>query len=190
MAADILDLTMPVLDLSAQFCRERKKNKTAQYQRGRHIEAIAEFCREHGLVPALGSWKSPFTKQRDLTEALTDEGARHRESKLPTNDQMLALADLFAQAADVESEYFTSIAALLMVAPGRISEVLALPVDCIGWEEDTKGDKQMYLRWRAAKGGGAGKIVGACRDAGRGRRGGGAPEQDRCLGARSGTIRQ
>ena len=70
---------------------------------------------------------------------------------------MLALADLFAQANDVESQYYTSIAVLLMIAPGRVSEVLALPVDCIGWENDSSGETQMYLRWRAAKGGGAGK---------------------------------
>lgn len=155
--ADILDLSVPVLDESARYCAKFKRNKTAQYHGGRHIEAIANFCREHWLVPVLPSWKSPFTKQRDLTEALTEEGARHRERKLPTNEQMLALADLFAQADDVESQYFTSIAALLMVAPGRISEVLALPVDCIGWDEESSGEKQMYLRWRAAKGGGAGK---------------------------------
>ena len=155
--ADILELSVPVLDMTAQFCRERHKNKTSQYLRGRLVEAIADFCREHGLVPALPSWKSPFKRQRDLTEALTEEGARHRESKLPTNDQMLAVADLFARADDAESQYFTSIAVLLMVAPGRISEVLSLPVDCIGRETNSKGETQMYLRWRGAKGGGATK---------------------------------
>ena len=153
--ADILDLSVPVLDLNARFFAEFKRTKSVQYQEGRHIEAIADFCREHGLVPALPSWKSPFKRQRALTEALTEEGARHRESKLPTNDQMLALADLFARGDDVESQYFTSISMLLMVAPSRVSEVLGLPVDCIGWDEDSSGEKQMYLRWRAAKKGGA-----------------------------------
>ncbi len=150
-------LNVQVLDLSARNCVDVYKSKSAQYMGGRQIEAIAKFCREHGLVPALTSWKSHSKKQPSPTETLTEEGARHRESKLPTNTQMLALADLFARADDVESQYFTSIAALLMVAPSRISEVLALPVDCIGWDEDSSGEKQMYLRWRAAKGGGAGK---------------------------------
>ena len=134
-----------------------KKNKTAQYHSGRHIEAIADFCREHRLVPALPGWKTPFKKQPNLTESLTEEGARHRESKLPTNDQMFALADLFTRANDVESQYFTSIAALTMFAPSRISEVLALPVNCILWAENPKGERQMYLPCRAAKGGGATK---------------------------------
>ena len=153
--ADILDLGVPMLDLSARYCADFKKNKTAQYHGGRHIESIADFCRKHGLAPALPGWKSPFKRQPNLTETLTEEGAQHRESKLPTNEQMFALADLFARADDVESQYFTSIAALMMFAPSRISEVLALPVDCIGWEEDAKGEKRMYVRWRAAKSGGA-----------------------------------
>ena len=152
--ADILDLSVPVLDLSTRFCAEHNSSKQCQYQVGHHIEALADFCREQALVPALPSWTSPFRKQPTLTESLTEEGARHRESKLPTNHSMLALADIFARADDVESQYFTSIAVLMMVAPSRSSEVLALSVDCIGWEQDSQGQPQMYLRWRAAKGGG------------------------------------
>ena len=155
--ADIVDLNVQVLNLSARCCADRKTNPTARYQGARQIEAVGDFCREHNLVAALPSWKSPFRKPPTLTETLTEEGTQHRESKLPTNEQMLALADVFAQADDVESQYFTSIAALMMFAPSRISEVLALPVDCIGWENDSAGERQMYLRWRAAKGGGPGK---------------------------------
>ena len=153
--ADILDLSVPVLDLSARYCADRMSCKSTHYRGGRQIEAVADFCRDHGLVPTLPSWKHPFKRHRELTEALTEEGARHRESKLPTNDQMLALAELFARADAVEWQYFSSIAALMMFAPSRISEVLALPVNCIGWEAAADGEKQMYLRWRAAKGGGA-----------------------------------
>ena len=152
--ADILELSIPVLDLSTRVCADLLKNTDTQCQVGRQIEALADFCREHGLVP-LPSWRSPFRKPPILTETLTEAGTRHRENKFPTNHSMLALADLFALADDVESEYFTSIMALMMVAPSRISEVLSLPVDCIGWEEDSQGEKQMYLRWRALKGGGA-----------------------------------
>ena len=155
--ADILDLGVPVLNRSAQLFREKKMSALWQYHGCLQIEAVADFCRENRLVAVLPSWKSPLRKPPHLAEALTEEGTRFRESKLPTNDQMLALADQFAQADDVESQYFTSIVALLMAAPSRISEVLALPVDCIGWDEDSSGEKQMYLRWRAAKGGGARK---------------------------------
>ena len=152
--ASILNLSVPVLDQSARNCVDRFKSKDTMYQVGCHIAALANFCRDNGLAPALPSWKSPFRKPPILTETLTEEGARHRESKLPDTHSMLALADLFAQANDFENQYYTSIAALMMFAPNRVSEVLALPVDCIGWEENFDGEKQMFLRWRAAKGGG------------------------------------
>ena len=155
--ADILDLNTPALNLSARLCAELRSNKTAQYQRGGQIEAVADFCRQHGLVAGLPSWKSPFKKPPTLTETLTEEGTQHRDSKMPANHQMLALADLFAKADDIETRYFTSIAVLMMVAPSRISEVYALGMNCIGWDNEAGGEPQMYLRWRAAKGGGAGK---------------------------------
>ena len=132
--ADILDLNTPTLNLSARLCADLTSNKTAQYQRGRQIEAVADFCRQHGLVTGLPRWKSPFKKPPTLTETLTEEGTQHRDSKMPTNHQMLALADLFAKADDIETRYFTSIAILMMVAPSRISEVYALGMDCIGWD--------------------------------------------------------
>lgn len=152
--ADIKDLGIPILDVSATLCSQLLKSKDSHYRIGRQIEALADFCRQHRLVAQLPAWKCPFKRQPVLTETLTQDGVKHRESKLPTNSVMLALADLFAQADDVESRYFTSIMMLMMVAPSRVSEVLSLPVDCIGWEEDSEGAKQMYLRWRAAKGGG------------------------------------
>lgn len=152
--ADIQELNVPVLDLSIRYCVKLQESKVSQYQVGRQIEALSDFCRAHELVPGLPNWKSPLRKQPILTESLTQEGSKHRESKLPSNHAMLALADLFAQAEDVESRYFTSIMVLMMFAPSRISEVFALPLGCIDWAEDSKGIKRMYLRWRAAKGGG------------------------------------
>ena len=152
--ANILDLSVLVLDLSAQYCAEIYSSGYSRHQVGCETEAIAEFCRKQGFVTALPGWKAPFKKSPNLTETLTEEGMRHREKRMPTHHAMLALADLFARASSVESQLFTSIMILLMVAPSRISEVLALPVNCIGWEEDSAGDTQMYLRWRAAKGGG------------------------------------
>jgi len=109
------------------------------------------------ITAQLPAWKSPFRKPKILTEDLGTAGAKHRQEKLPSSGQMLALADLFANADSKESRFFSSIMILLMVAPGRISEVLALPMKCIEWEEDDRGDKQMYLLWWAAKGKGATK---------------------------------
>lgn len=150
--ADILLLRGASMDVSAQKCREFYVSEDVWHKTGLVMQHIFEFCRTKGLVPSLPQWRSPFKKPAILTEDIGEAGKAHRDAKLPTNAAMLAVADLFATADDTEARFYTAITALLMVAPNRASEVLALPIDCIGWEKDSQGDRQMFLRWRAAKG--------------------------------------
>lgn len=150
--ADVLMLRGAVMDTSAQKCREFYVSKDVWHKTGLMMQRVFDFCRTNRLAPSLPQWKSPFKKPAILTEVVGQEGQAHRNAKLPSNATMLMLADLFAAAEDTETRYFTSIMILLMAAPSRISEVLALPVDCIVWDEDYRGERQMYLRWRAAKG--------------------------------------
>lgn len=165
--AEIQLLNHAVLDVSAAKCREFYRSADVQCQTGRHLKAIVDFVRVNGMAPSMGQWKSPFKKPTILTEDVGPEGKAHRDSKLPSNAVMLMLADLFAQASDAESSFFTSICILLMATPSRISEALCLPIDCIQWESDNDGDPQMYLRWRAAKGKGTMKkwVLPAMHDA-------------------------
>ena len=164
--ADVGLLSGAVMDVCANKCREFYFSEDVRHKTGLQLEAIFEFLREKSLVPSLPAWKSPFKKPVILTEALGEAGQAHRMTKLPSNEAMLAVADVFAQADDPESQFYSSIFILLMAAPSRISEVLKLPVDCIQWEPDEKGTQQMFLRWNAAKGKGATKkwIVPAMHD--------------------------
>lgn len=153
--AEIAGINGAVMDVCAEKCRVFYKSDEVRCNTGREIQKIFDFLREKGLSPSLPTWKSPFRKPTILTEDLGPLGQTHRASKLPPNIVMLMVADLFAQANDVESRYFSSILILLMAAPSRISEVLSLPTDCVQWEADEAGVQQMYLRWQAAKGKGA-----------------------------------
>lgn len=150
--ADIALLDMAVMDRSAQKAREMYASETSWLKTGLEIRTVFNFCREKCFVRALPHWKPPFRTRPVLAETLTAEGTAHRASRLPKDGAMLKLADLFAVADDVETKYYSSIMMLLMVAPSRISEVFHLSTDCIGWEEDERGEKQMFLRWRASKG--------------------------------------
>lgn len=153
--AEIAMLSVAVMDICAAKCKEFYSSADLQCNTGRKSQAIFDFIREKQLVPSLPAWKSPFKKPVILTEDLGEAGQAHRAKKLPSNEAMLAVADLFAQADDPENRFYSSILILLMATPSRISEVLKLPVDCIQWEPDEQGTPQMYLRWRAAKGKGA-----------------------------------
>ncbi len=150
--AEIVRLNGAVMDVCAEKCREFYTSDDVRCNTGRQIQKLFDFLREKNLVPSLPAWRSPFKKPVILTEDLGSAGQAHRAFKLPTNATMLLVADLFAQANDTESRYFSSILILLMATPSRISEVLRLPIDCIQWETDEAGVQQMYLRWRAAKG--------------------------------------
>ena len=153
--AEIGLLSGAVMDVCAEKCRAFYSSDEVRCNTGREIQKLFDFLREKSLAPSLPAWKSPFKKPVILTEDLGPAGQAHRASKLPTNATMLMVADLFAQADDPESRYFSSILILLMATPSRISEVLRLSTDCIQWETDEAGVQQMYLRWRAAKGKGA-----------------------------------
>lgn len=153
--AELYSLTPALMDVSAEKCREFYASEDLRCSTGREIQKIFEFVRKQGFVPGLPGWRSPFKKPRNLTEAVSDDGREFRESKLPTNETMLAVADIFSRANDTESRFFSSILVLLMAAPSRISEIFELGTDCMQWEMDSAGVNQMYLRWHAAKGKGA-----------------------------------
>ncbi|HFF6157968.1 TPA: hypothetical protein ACKP8W_003628 [Stenotrophomonas maltophilia] len=155
--AEIGLLSGAVMDVCAGKCKEFYSSEDVHHKTGLHLQDIFNFLREKSLVPSLPAWKSPFRKPVILTEDLGEAGKAHRAAKLPANEAMLAVADVFALAGDRESEFYSSIFILLMVAPSRISEVLKLPTDCIQWEADEGGELQMFLRWHAAKGKGATK---------------------------------
>ncbi|MDV5765108.1 hypothetical protein QM186_05830 [Stenotrophomonas maltophilia] len=154
---DVGLLSGAVMDVCANKCKEFYSSEDVHHKTGLQLQAVFDFLRENSLVPSLPAWKSPFKKPVILTEDLGEAGQAHRMKKLPTNEAMLAVADVFAQADDRESQFYSSIFILLMAAPGRVSEVLKLPIDCIQWEEDDGGNLQMFLRWNAAKGKGATK---------------------------------
>lgn len=164
--SDVSLLTGAVMDVCACKCKEFYSSPEVHHKTGLQLQALFAFLREKRLVPSLPVWKSPFRKPTILSEDLGEAGQVHRSAKLPANEAMLAVADAFARADDVESSFYSSISILLMVAPGRISEVLRLPTNCIQCEPDDSGESQMFLRWHGAKGKGATKkwIIPSMRD--------------------------
>src|SRR5699024_1416438 len=105
----ILRLNGAVMDASAQKCREFYQSKDLKHKTGLVMKKVFDFCRDKGFAPALPQWQPPFKKPVILTEDLGDRGKAHRDKKMPSNDSMLALADLFAGAEDKEQRYFSSI---------------------------------------------------------------------------------
>ncbi|MCH8503560.1 MAG: hypothetical protein LAT50_04470, partial [Ectothiorhodospiraceae bacterium] len=104
------------------------------------------------MSKGIDGWRSPL-KRADDKNKTAKEGRDEREKKLPDEVALNALAEIFANNPSNERDIFTSsVFAMLMSAPSRISEVLALPVDCEVTERDRGGDERYGWRFFAGKG--------------------------------------
>lgn len=156
--ADILLLDGLVLEQLDDVFKMRLSDPSGRNKAGYQMELLLNFCRETLITPSLPQWSNPYQKVNDLTIKLDEHGKEHRSNKLPSDDDMMLVAELFhnAPSLSIEAEYYSSIMALLMVAPSRCSELFSLSTDCLVWEEDRSGDKKLGIRWVPAKGGKAG----------------------------------
>jgi len=147
--ADITLVSTHVLDVAADVAREYK---ATAYQAGIQLVKLVEFLNESGIIPKHITWKSPFSKPKELTR--TDaEGKRKRTEKIPSEHCLEFMAEMFANDLKYPRDRFTtSIFGLLMCAPSRIAEVQELPVNCLHHEKDGKGVERVGLRWWAGKG--------------------------------------
>ena len=150
--ANIDGISISVLDEAAELARQNYSNGAA-YHCGREIERLAKFLTENQLVSsAVQNWVNPIKRAEDKNKT-GKEAKKNREEKLPSDIALNALAEIFANDSIHERDIFTtSVFAMLMSAPSRISEVLALPVDCEVFETDREGIERYGWRFFAGKG--------------------------------------
>ena len=117
------------------------------------MERLAKFVTSKKLIANdLSGWRNPIVRKKD--EIQTGQKAKERrEKKLPPEEALIALAEIFAADPADPKDIFTSCTfAMLMCAPSRITEVLELPVDCEVEEVDSKGVLRYGWRFYAGKG--------------------------------------
>lgn len=150
--ASISCLSVAVLDEAAVMAGQHY-GRGADYQCGRELERLAKFVAENRLVDSgVQTWVSPIRRSQDKNRT-GKKGKAIREKRLPNENALNALAEIFANNPDDERDIFTtSTFAMLMSAPSRISEVLSLPVDCEVEEEDSEGTVRYGWRFFAGKG--------------------------------------
>lgn len=122
---------------------------------GIQLEKISKFLCEHNLVKSgYISWKN-HVKQKVKNNYLPEIEDYHRSDKLPDEEALLAIADIFSQNDELLSprdKFTSSVFALLLCCPSRISEILALPADCEITQIDGKGIERYGLRFYSVKG--------------------------------------
>lgn len=122
---------------------------------GIQLEKISKFLCEHNLVKSgYISWKN-HVKQKVKNNYLPEIEDYHRRDKLPDEEALLAIADIFSkndESLSPRDKFTSSVFALLLCCPSRISEILALPADCEITQKDDKGVERYGLRFYSVKG--------------------------------------
>ena len=148
-SADITLTDISVLDEAAKVARTYD---ASSYQAGISLVKLVEFLNESRIIPAPIAWKNPVKKPKEIHR--TDDVAKlRREEKMPHDYMLEAMAEMFNNDLQGARDRFTtSIFALCMCAPSRITEVQDLPVNCLYREIDAKGIERTGLRFYAGKG--------------------------------------
>lgn len=148
----ITKLSFACLDEAAILAKAHYSPKAA-YHCGRELEKLVDFLSDNYLIPNnLKTWKNPIIRPDDTIK--TSKAAKiAREEKLPDSMALNCLAEIFANSPTNERDIFTtSIFAMLMSAPSRITEILTLPIDCEIIEKDNKGIERYGWRFFSKKG--------------------------------------
>lgn len=151
-SAHVSKINIAVLDEAANLAMQHY-SKGAAYHCGRELERLANFLTEHQLTTiGVQVWKSPIKRRNDKNKTGA-KAKEEREKKLPNELAVNAIAEIFANnPEDARDKFTTSVFAMLMCAPSRISEVLALPVDCEIHDVDKDGNPTYGWRFYSAKG--------------------------------------
>ena len=151
--ADIVGLNIAILDEAAILARGHYSPMVA-YHCGRELQRLARFVSEKHLISSdLSTWKNPIKKPGDITIQTGAKAMSMQAKKLPSQEALDALAEIFASNPSDPKDIFTSSTfAMTMCAPVRISEILELPVDCEVEVPDSKGVVQYGWRFYSAKG--------------------------------------
>jgi len=150
--AGIDNLSIPILDSASQLMKDNYSGGAA-YHGGRELERLAKFVTSKKLiVNDLSRWRNSIGRKKDPIQT-GQKAKEQREKKLPSEEALTAIAEIFASNPENAKDIFTSsIFAMLMCAPSRITEVLELPVDCEIEEIDSKGKLRYGWRFYSGKG--------------------------------------
>lgn len=149
----IADITLAdhyVFDSAAEIARESQTSSA--YETGIQLAKLSQFLGDSGIIPYKLCWKSPISSRNAISKTNAKK-LKLRPSKLPTEHCLEYMAEMFANDLHAPRDQFTtSIFALLMCAPSRISEILDLPANCLHPDRDKDGNACLGLRFYGGKG--------------------------------------
>ncbi len=149
--ADPVRVDGHVLNRAAQRLGERHAATTA-YGAGGQLEILSSFLCDNRLTAVPTRWRHPL-KRPVSTDRVGQEADERRAARMPSEAALDALPRVFLLATEPGDVLVSSAAAILCSAPDRISELLALPVNCeVRQKREVSNEDAYGLRWWPAKG--------------------------------------
>lgn len=150
---NVIYLNITVLNECIEYLKHNYSESVA-YQCGNELQRIVVFLNKKGLLKTgFLSWVNPL-RPPETDNVISKKADLNRLRKLPSEQAISAIGEIFSLPDDDLSDkdmFITSVFALLMCAPSRISEVLALPADCEISESDRDGEMRYGLRFYSLK---------------------------------------
>lgn len=147
-AKTIADVTVAVLNEAAALAR--RSGASGSVANARAVREIGGFLAAHGMTraPLAGVLPSPPVAP---LPARCEEGHAARSGRLLPSDCFLdALSEAHRLASDPADVIVTRVALVLMSAPSRINEALAIEEE-VEVEREVGGVAVLGLRWRGSK---------------------------------------
>jgi hypothetical protein len=128
------------------------KNSPARaYRLGQNLQRIAAFADENRFVKVASRWRNPIGRPGDSAR-VGKEFEDRRQQKLPSAEDLGAVAQAYRLAKEPEDLIVTSIGAIMCSTPDRIAEILTLPAECEHCDRLPDGKEVYGLRYWPAKG--------------------------------------
>jgi hypothetical protein len=148
-SARVSSVSRVVLDEIYNICTEINYSISTIQSAMSYVTEIAAFIDDYGLASGnIRDWKGPSLKRDVRNQMVGNVGDNYRKSRLVDTEVIQALISIFQKdpsgltSLDI---YVTSVAALLMCQPSRISELSDLRVGCLRDGKDMAGSTYHYL---------------------------------------------
>lgn len=153
-SGDIKSLNPVILDECLSDINENY-TKGVAYSCGKFMERLVAFLNEKEFLNCgLMKWSS-YIRPPESRLSISDNADNARLAKLPNERALRAIGEIFSmQDYDLHERdlFVTSVFALLMCAPSRITEILSLRADCEIIEKNSEGKECYGLRFYSLKG--------------------------------------
>lgn len=147
---DITLINSAVYDLAGSIIQEHYKDATA-YRYGKQLEKLSKLIVEKKLSVSAHEWSSNIKRPNDAHGHKKNKEAA--KNKMPTNESLNALAEIWqAEPSDHRDIFVTSNCGILLGAPGRVSELNILAVDCLQYKKNKDAKSELFVTWYGVKG--------------------------------------